>query len=139
MSSSYSSSCSSSCSSGFVEPICLPNHGEEFEEGTMCWISGWGATEEDGESQVVGNDRLSRDAWIAPPTQTHPRTPGAFAGETSVNLRSATVPLLSSRTCNQPEVYHGFISSWMICAGYLEGGTDSCQVHSATCPPPTKT
>lgn len=134
MSSSYSSSCSSSCSSGFVEPICLPNHGEEFEEGTMCWISGWGATEEDGESEAVGNDHLllrHMDSPAHSDTPTHSR----FAGETSVNLRSATVPLLSSRTCNQPEVYHGFISSWMICAGYLEGGTDSCQVHSATCPP----
>ncbi|KAM7380959.1 hypothetical protein PAMP_004223 [Pampus punctatissimus] len=83
---------------GFVEPICLPNHGEEFQEGTMCWISGWGATEEEGETSVV--------------------------------LRSATVPLLSTKTCNQPEVYQGFISSWMICAGYLEGGTDSCQVQT---------
>ncbi|KAI4805256.1 hypothetical protein KUCAC02_009882, partial [Chaenocephalus aceratus] len=80
---------------GFVEPICLPNHGEEFEEGTMCWISGWGATEDEGETSVV--------------------------------LRSAMVPLLSTKTCNQPEVYQGFISSWMLCAGYLEGGTDSCQ------------
>lgn len=42
--------------------------------------------------------------------------------------RSAVVPLLSTKTCNQPEVYQGFISSWMVCAGYLEGGTDSCQV-----------
>ncbi|XP_019955253.2 transmembrane protease serine 3 [Paralichthys olivaceus] len=83
---------------GFVEPICLPNHGEEFVEGTMCWISGWGATEGDGE--------------------------------TSVFLRSAMIPLLSTKTCNQPEVYHGFISSWMICAGYLEGGIDSCQGDS---------
>ncbi|XP_035532514.1 transmembrane protease serine 3 [Morone saxatilis] len=83
---------------GFVEPICLPNHGEEFEEGTMCWISGWGATESEGE--------------------------------TSLALRSAMVPLLSTKTCNQPEVYQGLISSWMICAGYLEGGTDSCQGDS---------
>ncbi|XP_042283245.1 transmembrane protease serine 3, partial [Thunnus maccoyii] len=83
---------------GFVEPICLPNHGEDFQEGTMCWISGWGATEDEGETSVV--------------------------------LRSATVPLLSTKTCNQPEVYKGFISSWMICAGYLEGGTDSCQGDS---------
>nr|XP_046259662.1 transmembrane protease serine 3 [Scatophagus argus] len=83
---------------GFVEPICLPNHGEEFEEGTMCWISGWGATEDEGETSVV--------------------------------LRSAMVPLLSTKTCNQPEVYQGLISSWMICAGYLEGGTDSCQGDS---------
>ncbi len=36
--------------SGFVEPICLPNFGEEFEDGKMCWISGWGATDDEGES-----------------------------------------------------------------------------------------
>ena len=51
-----------------------------------------------------------------------------FPGETSVFLRSAMIPLLSTKTCNQPEVYHGSISSGMICAGYLEGGIDSCQV-----------
>ncbi|XP_026151291.1 transmembrane protease serine 3 [Mastacembelus armatus] len=83
---------------GFVEPICLPNHGEEFEEGTMCWISGWGATEDEGDTSVV--------------------------------LRFAIVPLLSTKTCNQPEIYKGLISSWMICAGYLEGGIDSCQGDS---------
>ncbi|KAM6934114.1 transmembrane protease serine 3 [Xenentodon cancila] len=83
---------------GYVEPICLPNHGEDFTEGTLCWISGWGATEEEGETSVV--------------------------------LRSAMVPLISTKTCNQPEVYKGLISSWMICAGYLEGGVDSCQGDS---------
>ncbi|XP_061923171.1 uncharacterized protein tmprss3a [Entelurus aequoreus] len=83
---------------GFVEPICLPNYGEEFEQGTECWISGWGATEDEGE--------------------------------TSVFLRSAMVPILSTKTCNQPEVYQGLISPWMVCAGYLEGGTDSCQGDS---------
>ncbi|XP_028248739.1 transmembrane protease serine 3 isoform X2 [Parambassis ranga] len=83
---------------GRVEPICLPNYGEEFKEGTMCWISGWGATEEDGVTSVI--------------------------------LRSATVPLISTAACNQPQVYGGLISSWMICAGYLEGGIDSCQGDS---------
>uniref|UniRef100_A0A8C5APM1 Transmembrane serine protease 3a n=1 Tax=Gadus morhua TaxID=8049 RepID=A0A8C5APM1_GADMO len=29
---------------GNVEPICLPHFGEDFEEGSMCWISGWGST-----------------------------------------------------------------------------------------------
>uniref|UniRef100_A0A4W4FHM2 Transmembrane serine protease 3a n=1 Tax=Electrophorus electricus TaxID=8005 RepID=A0A4W4FHM2_ELEEL len=37
---------------GFVEPICLPNFGEEFEDGMMCWISGWGATK-DGASMSL--------------------------------------------------------------------------------------
>ncbi|PWA19100.1 hypothetical protein CCH79_00018645 [Gambusia affinis] len=80
---------------GLVQPICLPNYGKEITEGTMCWISGWGATEEDGESSVV--------------------------------LHSAMIPLISTKTCNQADVYKGLISSWMICAGYLEGGIDSCQ------------
>ncbi|XP_076858711.1 transmembrane protease serine 3 [Brachyhypopomus gauderio] len=37
---------------GYVEPICLPNFGEEFEDGMMCWISGWGATQDGGEGSV---------------------------------------------------------------------------------------
>ncbi|XP_076011312.1 transmembrane protease serine 3 [Genypterus blacodes] len=83
---------------GLVEPICLPNYGEEFEEGTMCWISGWGATEDGGQG--------------------------------SLELRSAQVALISTKTCNQQQVYGGFISPWMLCAGYLEGGVDSCQGDS---------
>uniref|UniRef100_A0A670YW96 Transmembrane serine protease 3 n=1 Tax=Pseudonaja textilis TaxID=8673 RepID=A0A670YW96_PSETE len=35
---------------GLIEPICLPNFGEHFPEGKMCWISGWGATEEGGDT-----------------------------------------------------------------------------------------
>ncbi|KAK3543109.1 hypothetical protein QTP70_011233 [Hemibagrus guttatus] len=80
---------------GYIEPICLPNFGEEFEDGKICWISGWGATEDGGEA--------------------------------SVSLHSARVPLISTKACSQPEVYQGYISPGMICAGYLEGGTDSCQ------------
>uniref|UniRef100_A0A672ZDR8 Transmembrane serine protease 3a n=1 Tax=Sphaeramia orbicularis TaxID=375764 RepID=A0A672ZDR8_9TELE len=83
---------------GLIQPICLPNHGEQFEEGTMCWISGWGSTDDGGESSIV--------------------------------LRSAMVPLLSTKTCSQPDVYPGLISPWMICAGYLGGGIDSCQGDS---------
>ncbi|XP_072301353.1 transmembrane protease serine 3 [Eucyclogobius newberryi] len=38
---------------GSVEPICLPNHGQVYKEGTMCWISGWGATDNGGESSEL--------------------------------------------------------------------------------------
>jgi len=53
-------------------------------------------------------------------------------GEGSESLLSARVPLISNKACSQPDVYQGYISAGMICAGYLEGGTDSCQVHHLT-------
>ncbi|XP_068126827.1 transmembrane protease serine 3 isoform X2 [Hyperolius riggenbachi] len=36
--------------SDLVQPICLPNYGEDFPEGKICWISGWGATEDGGDT-----------------------------------------------------------------------------------------
>ncbi|XP_067116910.1 transmembrane protease serine 3 isoform X2 [Osmerus mordax] len=38
---------------GLVKPICLPNHGEQLEEGRSCQISGWGATQIGGEPSVL--------------------------------------------------------------------------------------
>ncbi|XP_029435069.1 transmembrane protease serine 3 [Rhinatrema bivittatum] len=38
---------------GVIQPICLPNYGEDFSEGKLCWITGWGATEEGGDSSQV--------------------------------------------------------------------------------------
>ncbi|XP_056621414.1 transmembrane protease serine 3 [Triplophysa dalaica] len=35
-----------------LSPICLPTHGETFETGQMCLISGWGATTDGGESST---------------------------------------------------------------------------------------
>ncbi|XP_043931327.1 transmembrane protease serine 3-like [Protopterus annectens] len=37
---------------GYIEPICLPNYGEDYPEGELCWISGWGATVEGGDSPI---------------------------------------------------------------------------------------
>lgn len=33
-----------------VKPVCLPNPGMMLEPRQACWISGWGATYEKGES-----------------------------------------------------------------------------------------
>ncbi|KAF7251172.1 Transmembrane protease serine 3 [Varanus komodoensis] len=40
---------------GLIEPICLPNFGERFPEGKLCWISGWGTTEEGGDTSEIMN------------------------------------------------------------------------------------
>uniref|UniRef100_A0A8C9ESQ1 Transmembrane serine protease 3 n=1 Tax=Pavo cristatus TaxID=9049 RepID=A0A8C9ESQ1_PAVCR len=40
---------------GHIEPICLPNFGEQFPEGKMCWVSGWGATVEGGDTSETMN------------------------------------------------------------------------------------
>lgn len=53
----------------------------------------------------------------------------------STALKVAAVPLLSSQTCIQKEVYGNQLSSdsfpdGMLCAGYLEGGIDACRGDS---------
>lgn len=53
-----------------------------------------------------------------------------FAGaeEYSSFLQEAQVPFLSLESCSAPEVHGASILPGMLCAGFLEGGTDACQV-----------
>lgn len=48
-------------------------------------------------------------------------------GPESEAVREARVPLLSADTC-QKALGPGLRPSTMLCAGYLAGGIDSCQV-----------
>uniref|UniRef100_A0A8C8HVH7 Transmembrane serine protease 3b n=1 Tax=Oncorhynchus tshawytscha TaxID=74940 RepID=A0A8C8HVH7_ONCTS len=62
---------------GLVEPICLPNYGERFEEGKMCWISGWGAT-------VDGGDGVSMHSAQVPVLSSRDCSgPGVYQGAIS--------------------------------------------------------
>lgn len=50
------------------------------------------------------------------------------SGPSVGELRQTEVKIISNEICNRREVYNGAISSGMLCAGYLEGGSDACQV-----------
>lgn len=56
--------------------------------------------------------------------------PCFVAGDASPVLNHAAVPLISNKLCNHRDVYGGLISPSMLCAGYLKGGVDSCQVRA---------
>lgn len=79
-----------------IQPISLPAHGDSFEDGTLCEVSGWGNTRN--------------------------------ANESSLSLRAASVPLFNQEKCSTVYKEYGGVSESMICAGYEEGGKDSCQV-----------
>lgn len=52
-------------------------------------------------------------------------------GKTSEELNSASVPLIENSRCNSKLLYHNLITPEMICAGFLQGRVDACQVTAA--------
>lgn len=44
------------------------------------------------------------------------------------NLQCVNIPILSNAECEGS--YPGMITNTMLCAGYLEGGKDACQVRA---------
>lgn len=68
--------------------------------------------------------------------------PSSVSGKTSDVLNAAMVSLIEPWRCNSKYVYNNLITPAMICAGYLQGAIDSCQVTAtssysafASCPP----
>ncbi len=70
--------------------------------GSLGFIVGWGAT---AFVNNVGTDLPGR-------------------------LQDATVPLVSLETCNDPVAYNGIVTSRQLCAGFEEGGIDTCSGDS---------
>lgn len=59
--------------------------------------------------------------------------PSSAAGKTSEVLNAAMVRLIEPWSCNSKQVYNNLITPAMICAGYLQGSVDSCQVAASLC------
>ncbi|KAG7334604.1 hypothetical protein KOW79_001200 [Hemibagrus wyckioides] len=89
-----------------IRPVCLPNTNFQFNDGTMCYVTGWGDTQEGVSLSGAGT------------------------------LREVGVPIIDQETCNSMYQVNSYnsdtvsILSDMICAGYQEGGKDSCQGDS---------
>jgi uncharacterized repeat protein (TIGR01451 family) len=83
----------------YVQPIDIadPNDESLFAPGVMATVTGWGA-------------RASYYDYDFP---DYPDT-----------LHQVSVPIITNEVCN--EAYEGEVTSNMMCAGYAEGGKDSC-------------
>ncbi|NXD63943.1 TM11E protease, partial [Eolophus roseicapillus] len=83
-----------------VHSVCLPEASHVFPDNSSCFVTGWGALENDGECYSVNQ------------------------------LRQAEIRIISTATCNRRGVYNGAITPGMLCAGYLKGQVDACQGDS---------
>lgn len=47
-------------------------------------------------------------------------------------LKEAGFPVIENKICNRPAYLNGRVRDHEMCAGNIEGGTDSCQVRTRT-------
>lgn len=132
-----------------VRPACLPMSGQKFLPGRTCSITGFGKTNEsdgrpagglgpcarsmalaeEGGAPGGGSGRERREGGAHPPTHHG----WSVSENTSPKLREAEVKIIDYKLCNSQNVYEGYLTPRMMCAGYLQGGRDSCQVRGACC------
>lgn len=112
-----------------VRPICLPGPARP-PDGARCVITGWGSLREGGRRVCVrrGVTWGAREGARLPTHAHSPDTPSPRPppGSMARQLQKAAVRILSEQTCRR--FYPVQISSRMLCAGFPQGGVDSCSV-----------
>ncbi|CAM2111572.1 unnamed protein product [Caretta caretta] len=51
-------------------------------------------------------------------------------------LKETGFPVIENKVCNRPEFLNGRVKNTELCAGNIDGGTDSCQQEEDRAPPP---
>ncbi len=85
-------------------PLVQPNQTSLTAPGTFATILGWGAT--------------------------FPRTLDQEPSGFPRDLQQAEVPIVANEVCNVLQSYNGTILDSMLCAGFPQGGVDTCQADS---------
>ncbi|PIK86086.1 trypsin [Synechococcus sp. 63AY4M2] len=85
-------------------PLVQPNQTNLTAPGTLATILGWGAT--------------------------FPLVPGQRPSGFPLDLQQAEVPIVANEVCNAPQSYDGIILDTMLCAGFPQGGVDTCKADS---------
>lgn len=122
--------CSFSLHLATRRPVCLPPQDLNLQAGDNLVVTGWGHLEEKGSfypflslnphTCSISNSLSSKSSTVS----------GCFsAGSLSSNLQKAQIPLIDRAQCSDGTVYGSKITLRMICAGYLEGKVDACQVR----------
>lgn len=113
--------------SRLVRPICLPEPAPAPAPrppgGARCVITGWGSVREGGRR---GAARRWGPGGAARPGAGPAHRRRLPAGAMARHLQQAAVRVLSEQTCRR--FYPVQISSRMLCAGFPQGGVDSCSV-----------
>ena len=79
-----------------MKQACLPTNRTKFDSTTLCYLAGWGNTE-----NIIGYHR-------------------------SQTLREVQLQLVPLGVCNNKTAYNGIIPRRFRCAGYANGGRDGC-------------
>ncbi|XP_055655868.1 acrosin-like [Falco peregrinus] len=87
----------------YVQLACVPDASLRVSQLKNCYISGWGATTARCEYR------------------------GSTPGRSTDVLQEAQVRLIDVNVCNSSRWYRGAIHTHNVCAGYPQGGIDTCQ------------
>lgn len=95
--------------------VCMPTSYLSGAGGRECVVTGWGRISEGEQSCTV--------CWLRNRYSTL-----LLGGPPSIRLQEVKVPIYDNSVCNSYHYYPGLIGPTMVCAGWDEGGKDSCQV-----------